>query len=154
MAKTSQATRNVRKFIKRQATGIKGRMVTDDYGNRYSVKANPNGGVARRHTLSRGKERAHTLLGDKKESKSFHENLKKSAKYDKKGSTRRITRHTLSARRRANLREGILVKPKITLKTASKENYHDVRSRGELKTASYAASNIHYGKRKHKDFTK
>lgn len=136
MAKTSRATRNVRKFIKRQTTGVKGRMVTDDYGNKLSVKKKSDGSFGRRHTLSRGKERAHALTGDKKESKDFHDNLKKSRKYDKVGNTRITTRHTLSAKRRNTLNGSL----------------HD-RVTAHKNSSRYAAS-IHSSKRKSKDFTK
>ena len=155
--KTTQAIRNIRKFKKHQTSGVKGRMITDDYGNRYSVKANPNSSVARRHTLSRGKERAHALTGDKKESKDFHDNLKKSRKYDKVGNTRITTRHTLSAKRRNTL---LNMKKGIDTKHWYKEGLHTNLSGSPMypsrakEFATEAAKELHKGKRKPKDFTK
>lgn len=157
MAKTSRATRNVRKFIKRQTTGVKGRMVTDDYGNKLSVKKKSDGSFGRRHTLSRGKERAHALTGDKKESKDFHDNLKKSRKYDKVGNTRITTRHTLSAKRRNTL---LNMKKGIDTKHWYKEGLHTNLSGSPMypsrakEFATEAAKELHKGKRKPKDFTK
>ena len=154
MAKTSQATRNVRKFIKRQTSGVKGKMVTDDYGNKLSVKKKPDGSFGRRHTLSQGKERAHTLLRGKVESKAFHANLKESAKYDKVGNTRTATRHLLSQRRRDM--------PTMTTSEANKFNYHKKRKfisdsgnkKGADADSTKYAKLIHGTKRKPKDFTK
>ena len=59
--KTNQAIRNIRKFKRKIEIPPKGRMVTDDYGNKLSVKKKPDGTFGRRHTLSRGKKRAERL---------------------------------------------------------------------------------------------
>jgi len=147
MAKTTQATRNIRKFVKRQSSGVKGRMITDDYGNRYSTKA--SGG--RRHTLSRGKERAIRLGGDNVTDglRSHKVKINIGNYYRKMNTTRpsdlveaiKRRRHSVSAvRRQADYQD--------------KAIYHDGRSSNDPKKATRFAKRIHGTKRKPKDFTK
>ena len=146
--KTTQAVRNIRKFKRRVETPSKGKMVTDDYGNKLSVKKKTDGTFGRRHTLSRGKKRAIALGGD-----SVSEGLMRHAKMIKHGSNKDtpIRRHAESNARRRNL---VQVHTIPTNRNLNKEAYHSNRSRGELKGASNFAAYLHYGKRKPKDFTK
>jgi len=130
--KTTQAVRNIRKFKKHQTHGVKGRMITDDYGNRYSTKA--SGG--RRHTLSRAKKRADGL--------NYEDPLYNARPKSETG-------HAASVRRRNTT---VLAMPSATDKKLSKISYHIARRKGDLKMASAAASRIHGTKRKPKDFTK
>ena len=148
--KTTQAIRNIRKFKKHQTHGIKGRMITDDYGNRYSVKASPNGGVARRHTLSRGKKRAVRIGGE------YKPYTNRPIRKRNIQQTRKVRRHTQSLERREKLGN-----PEYNAKI----DYHTERVRAlrsvdqnrnhQAKRASRdAAAWVNDGKRKHKDFTK
>ncbi|MBK9500462.1 MAG: hypothetical protein IPO06_14015 [Leptospiraceae bacterium] len=59
--KTTQAVRNIRKYKRKIETAPKGKMVTDDYGNKLSVKKKADGTWGRRHTLSQGVKRAQKL---------------------------------------------------------------------------------------------
>lgn len=150
--KTTQAIRNIRKFKKHQTYGIKGRMITDDYGNRYSVTTDPKATVARRHTLSRGKKRAIRLGSDnvidglrshkaKINTGKYYREINKTRPPDLVEATKR-RRHSVSAvRRQADY--------------LAKAIYHDARSSNDTKTATRFAKQLHKGtKRKPKDFTK
>ena len=134
--KTTQAIRNIRKFKKHQTHGVKGRMITDDYGNRYSVTNDPKAKAARRHTLSRAKKRADGL--------NYEDPLYNARPKSETG-------HAASVRRRNTT---VLAMPSATDKKLSKISYHIARRKGDLKMASAAASRIHGTKRKPKDFTK
>ena len=156
---TTQAVRNIRKFKRRQTTGIKGRMITDDYGNRYSVKVSPNGGVARRHTLSQGRKRAIRLGGD-----NVTDELKKHAERiknyeDKLYNARRKseTGHAASVRRRRTLRnmaDLTTLRKYNTPYNREKILYHSGHVKGSKDVATIQAKAIHGAKRKPKDFTK
>lgn len=153
--KTSQAVRNIRKYIRKIETAPKGRMVTDDYGNKLSVKKKPDGTFGRRHTLSRGKERAFRL-----------------SRTPTEGRTPSVTdigrkriRHARSDERRKNINYAHTVK---TATNTYKRDYHrarlfamgdptkvstDTKARA-VKQSSTTAKAIHGTKRKSKDFTK
>lgn len=140
--KTTQAIRNIRKFKKHQTHGIKGRMITDDYGNRYSVTNDPNAKVARRHTLSRAKKRADGL--------NYEDPLYNARKKSETG-------HAASVRRRRTLNN--MSSPTTLQKyntTYNKEKilYHAGRVKGSTDVATIQAKTLHKGKRKPKDFTK
>lgn len=153
--KTTQAIRNIRKFKKHQTHGIKGRMITDDYGNRYSVTNDPKAKVARRHTLSQGRKRAIRLGGG-----NVAEKLEQHKKIIKYGSNKDTPtrRHADSAFRRANARDiAYTVAKKSTTygsKQQTKATYHDYMRLRDYKKATSSAKAIHKGKRKPKDFTK
>ena len=129
--KTSQSTRNIYKFVRRQATGIKGRMVTDDYGNKLSVKKKSDGSFGRRHTLSQGKKRADGL--------NYEDKLYNTRKKSETG-------HAASERRRSNTGDHL-----------DKTSYHRARASSHpnaKKLATFRAKEIHGAKRKSKDFVK
>jgi hypothetical protein len=169
--KTSQAVRNIRKYKRRVEVAPKGRMVTDDYGNKLSVKKKPDGTFGRRHTLSQGKKRAIALGGD-----SVSEGLSRQADRIKNHDIYRkgekgipvdavARRHATSALRRIK-DPGTGKNPSAyNMRSYNKQNYHSNRRASISDTytngATYAkqattyAKEIHKGtKRKAKDFTK
>jgi len=169
MAKTTQATRNIRKFVKRQSSGVKGRMITDDYGNRYSTKA--SGG--RRHTLSRGKKRAIRLGGDDVTDglRSHKARINTGSFYRERNKTRpsdyveaiNSRRHAVSALRRDYAVGAFSPRSYTNAEKYSvnriKSDYHTERAKSHNKThtrqATKYAKQLHTGtKRKPKDFTK
>ena len=153
--KTSQAVRNIRKYKRRVEVAPKGRMVTDDYGNKLSVKKKADGTFGRRHTLSQGRKRAIRLGGG-----NVAEKLEQHKKIIKYGSNKDTPtrRHADSAFRRANARDiAYTVAKKSTTygsKQQTKATYHDYMRLRDYKKATSSAKAIHKGKRKPKDFTK
>jgi hypothetical protein len=131
--KTTQAARMLKKGIK----GTKGKMVTDDFGNKMSIKKKPDGTWGRRHTLSQGKKRAQKLAASP--TITGYKDLQK--------------RHVVSADRRRQLAM-MPDKPGKLGKALNKANYHSARAIGDKGGASIAAMNIHIGKRTSKKFTK
>ena len=166
--KTTQAIRNIRKFKRKIETPPKGRIVTDDYGTKLSVKKKPDGTFGRRHTLSQGKKRAIALGGDSvSEGLMRHTNaIKKHAIYRKgeKGvpAYAQEYRHSTSAVRRlhaadAFTKRGFKNTKKIikdNLKSDYHSNRHDLSSNIHKTRATELAKQIHGTKRKPKDFTK
>lgn len=162
--KTTQAVRNIRKYKRKIETAPKGRIVTDDYGNKLSVKKKPDGTFGRRHTLSQGKKRAIALGGDSvSEGLTRHTNaIKKHAIYRKgeKGIPKFAVeaRHARSAVRRSNLND-IRTRGDKDSFNAVKSDYHSNRatlnSNIHKNQATAKSHELHYGtKRKAKDFTK
>ena len=169
--KTSQAVRNIRKYKRRVEVAPKGRMVTDDYGNKLSVKKKPDGTFGRRHTLSQGRKRAIRLGGD-----SVSDGLARQAGRIKNHDIYRrgekgipvdaITRrHATSALRRIKDPGTGKTPSKYNMRSYNKQNYHsnrrasisDTYTNGNTyaKQATAYAKEIHAGtKRKPKDFTK
>jgi len=140
-------------------------MVTDDYGNKLSVKKKPDGTFGRRHTLSQGRKRAIALGGDSvSDGLMLHaKKIKNHAIYRKDEKVIPINavsrRHATSAVRRRNLGDAYR-KTMNEHPQARKRNYHSARVDIDLKKyngneATAAAKELHTGtKRKPKDFTK
>lgn len=165
---TTQATRNIRKYKRKIETAPKGRIVTDDYGNKLSVKKKTDGTFGRRHTLSQGVKRAIRLGGDNvtDELKKHAERIKNHDIYRKgeKGvpAYTQAYRHSTSAVRRlhaadAFTKRGFKNTKKIikdNMKADYHSNRHDPSSSIHKTRATELAKNIHGTKRKPKDFTK
>ncbi len=162
--KTTQAVRNIRKYKRKIETAPKGRMVTDDYGNKLSVKKKPDGTFGRRHTLSQGRKRAIRLGGDSVSDGlarqagriKFHDIYRKGEKGIPVDAITR--RHATSAFRRSNLND-IRTRGDKDSFNAVKSDYHSNRatlnSNIHKNQATAKSHELHYGtKRKAKDFTK
>lgn len=157
--KTTQAIRNIRKYKRRIEVAPKGRMVTDDYGNKLSVKKKSDGTFGRRHTLNRAKKKVEKL---KKDNSKIHNMLKNDITYDTSRSskekkdafkTRTLLRHSASVSNR-NKTSSMFSDPKITNKHNRKSDYHAARSTKDNKAATHLAKILQPLKRKPKDFTK
>lgn len=150
---TTQATRNIRKYKRRIEVAPKGRMVTDDYGNKLSVKKKADGTFGRRHTLSRGKERAHRLAINKDLDKKHHTQRKENIRNNIGSfSNRTLERHDISATRRRNATYPIPERLQSE-KIKAKRIYHSASATGGIKNKREQAAVIHKGtKRKPKNF--
>lgn len=171
--KTTQAVRNIRKYKRKIETAPKGRMVTDDYGNKLSVKKKPDGTFGRRHTLSQGKKRAIALGGDSVSDglRSHKARINTGSFYRERNKTRpsdyaeaiNSRRHAVSALRRDYAVDAFSPRSYTNAEKYSvnriKSDYHTERAKSHNKThtrqATKYAKQLHYGtKRKPKDFTK